>query len=155
MVSRVTAVGFQYGVAALRMKRAELAGDIAQLQLQLRDRRSDLGKVDDMLRILAPGTDPADIPPKKAMHYLNVFRHGELGRLILGLLRASARPLTNLEIARTVMQRGGYRSHLWTAIRRRTRANLAYLEAQDRVTKVGHGVGAAWTILSRRHTGEV
>jgi hypothetical protein len=77
MTSRMTAVGFQYGVAALRMKRAELAGDINSLQLQLRDRRRDLGKVDDMLRILSPGTDPADIPPKKSMRYLNVFRHGD------------------------------------------------------------------------------
>ncbi|HET7084420.1 MAG TPA: hypothetical protein VFI23_06595 [Rhizomicrobium sp.] len=148
MASQLTPVGFQYAVAALQKKRAELDGDIAQLKLQLRDRRRDLGKVDDILRILAPGKDPTAIPPKKPARYLNVFRQGELGRLIIGLLRVSTEPMTNLEIAKAIMQRGGYRSHLWTAIRRRTRANLAYLEAQGRVTRTGTGIGALWKIVA-------
>jgi hypothetical protein len=64
MASQVTEVGFGYGVAVLRKKRAELDGEIVQLALQLRDRRRDLAKVNDILRILAPASDPTAIPPK-------------------------------------------------------------------------------------------
>jgi len=103
MVSRMTEKGFQWGVKALQKKRAELAGEIGQLKLQLRDRRRDLGKVDDILRILAPGSDPTKIAPKKAIKHLNIFRQGELGMIIGGVLRAEKRPMTNLEIARVVM----------------------------------------------------
>src|SRR5882762_11738368 len=103
MASRMTAVGFRYAVCSLRAKRAELAGETQQLELQLRRQRRELAKVDDILRILSPSSDPAQIPPKRAIRYLNIFRPGELGRLIIGLLRTAGGPMTNLEIARTVM----------------------------------------------------
>lgn len=150
MTSRMTGIGFRYAVCSLRAKRAELAGDIAQLELQLDHARRDLAKVDDILRILAPASDPTQIAPKKAIKYLNVFRQGELGRLIIGLLRAADSPMTNLEIARIVMERGGLSHDLWVAIHRRTRANLAYLEAQGRVSKTGQGRVAAWIICGFR-----
>lgn len=147
MASRMTEVGFQYAIGALEKKRAQLAGDINTLSIQLRDRRRDMAKVDDILRILAPGKDPATIRPKKPIRYLNIFRHGELGRLIIGLLRAGKGPMTNLEIAKAVIERGGYRNHLWTPIRRRTRANLAYLQDQRRVEKIGVGQAARWQLV--------
>ena len=145
MASRMTEVGFRYAVCSLRAKRAEIAGEIDTLKLQLAHRRRELAKVDDILRILAPASDPTQIPPKKAIRYLNVFRQGELGRLIIGLLRTANGPMTNLEIARTVIERGGLSQDLWVAIHRRTRANLAYLEAQSRVIKTGQGRRATWT----------
>ena len=150
MASRMTEIGFQYAVGALTKKRSELAGEIAQLELQIRDRRSDLVKVDDVLRILAPGLDPAAIPPKKAIKYLNVFRQGELGALIVGVLRAEGRPMTNLEIAAVILERGGFGRDLWTAIRRRCRANLEYLRAQGRAEKHGGGREARWTVKSHK-----
>jgi hypothetical protein len=149
MASRMTEVGFQYAVGALNKKRAELAGQVADLALQLRHRRRDLAKVDDILRILDPGSNPDAIPPKKAIRYLNVFRQGELGRLIIAILRDAQAPMTNLEIADLILARGGYDRGLWTAIRRRCRANLAYLEAQGRVTKIGHGQNAGWEISAK------
>lgn len=142
----MTETGFRYAVCSLRAKRAELDGEIAQLRLQLAHSRRDLAKVDDILRILAPASDPAQIPPRKAIKYLNVFRQGELGRIIIAVLRAQGAPMTNLEIADTILQRGGFDRHLWIAIRRRTRANLAYLESQGRVSKVGRGLSATWAL---------
>jgi hypothetical protein len=144
MVSRVTEIGFQYGVAALSKKRAELDGEIASLKLQLRDRRRELSKIDDALLILAPGKDPAAIPPKRPLKYRNLFRSGELGRIILGVLRSEQRPLTNIEVGRIVFQRGGFSRRLWEPILRRTRANLAYLEAQGRACRSGRGRQASW-----------
>jgi hypothetical protein len=72
-----------------------------------------------------------------------------LGQLIIGLLRAANSPMTNLEIARTIMERGGLSQDLWVAIHRRTRANLAYLEAQGRVAKSGKWRATTWTLVLR------
>lgn len=152
MASRMTETGFRYAVCSLRAKRAEIAGELERLRLETAQQRRDLAKVDDILRILAPASDPAQIPPKKAIKYLNVFRPGELGRLIIGVLRAEQRPMTNLELADTILRRGGFDRGLWTAIRRRTRANLAYLEDQGRVAKVGYGRSATWTLALYRAT---
>ncbi|MBV9548553.1 MAG: hypothetical protein JO256_02640 [Alphaproteobacteria bacterium] len=146
----MTEIGFQYAVGALTKKRAELAGEIGQLELTLRDRRLDLAKVDDVLQLLAPGKDPSAIPPKKPIKYLNVFRQGELGRLIIGLLRSSDKPMTNLDIARAIFDRGAFEPNLWTAINRRCRANLAYLEAQGRVMRLNRGVAAKWALVHRQ-----
>jgi len=146
MASKMTEIGFQYAVGALTKKRAELAGDVAQIKLQLRDRRRDLAKVDDILRILAPGIDPSCIPSKRPVRYMNVFRQGELGRLIIAVLRAEQRAMTNLELADIILCRGSFDRSLWTAIRRRTRANLDYLQHQGRVAKVGRGRDALWAL---------
>src|SRR5258706_16096589 len=137
MASRMTEVGFRYAVCSLRAKRAEMAGDIQQLELQLRRQRRELAKVDDILRILSPSLDPTKIPPKRAIRYLNIFRPGELGRLIIGMLRASGCPMTNIELADLIMTRSVISHDLWTAILRRTRANLPYLEGQGRVMRLG------------------
>lgn len=148
----MTEVGFQYAVGALNKKRAELAGQVADLALQIRHRRRDLAKVDDILRILAPGADPTKISPKKAIKYLNVFRQGELGRLIVAVLRARGCPMTNLEIADLILKRGGFSQELWAPIRRRCRANLAYLEVHGRITKLKSGPGATWTLAENSLT---
>lgn len=142
----MTETGYRYGVCALRAKRAEIAGDIAQIKIKLRHHQRDLAKVDDILRLLDPGSDPAQIPPKKAMKYLNVFRQGELGMLVLGILRAQGRPMTHVEIAQIILRNGGFDSTLWPSIRRRARANLAYLEFGGRVTKSGTGPTSRWAL---------
>lgn len=150
MASRMTEVGYQWGVKALQKRRSEIAGDIAQLTLRLKHCRHDLGKVDDILRILAPGKDPTRIPPKKAIRYLNLFRPGELGRLIIAILRAENRPMTNLEITRAIFDRGGFDLRLWSPIRRRCRANLAYLHLGGRIEKADAGSLTRWSLRQIR-----
>jgi hypothetical protein len=145
MASRMTEVGFRYAVCNLRAKRSEIAGEITQLELQVAYRRRDLAKVDDILRVLAPASDPAQIAPKKAIKYLNIFRQG-VGRLIVGVLRAENRPMGNLEITRIIFERGGFGPELWTPIRRRTQTNLFYLEKMGRVAKDGRGTAAQWAL---------
>jgi hypothetical protein len=138
--------GFRYAICSLRHRRAEIDRDIGQLALQAAHKRRERAKVDAVLRILAPGSDPAQIRPKKAIRYLNLFRQGELGQILIGLLRASGRPMSNIELATLIIQRGGYDQALWTPIRRRCRANLEYLEAQKRIAKIGHGRTAIWAL---------
>jgi hypothetical protein len=144
----MTETGYRYGVCALRAKRAEIAGDIDQIKIKLRQRQRDLARVDDILRLLAPDSDPTQIPAKRPTKYLNIFRQGELSRLVLGVLRASGKPLSNREITTTIMAGGGIGQDAWTPMRRRVRANLAYLHGEGRVGKTGYGICATWTIFS-------
>jgi len=144
--STIDAPGFRYAICSLRQRRAEIDRDIGQLALQMAHKQADLAKVDAVLQILAPASDPALIPPKRPVKYLNLFRQGELGQILIGLLRAAGRPMTNIELATIVIERGGYDPTLWTPIRRRTRANLEYLANQQRVKKLDAGRLARWTI---------
>ena len=98
-----------------------------------------------MLRMLAPAADPAKIPPKKPVKYANIFRQGELAMLITSILRVEGRPMGVAEINKIVMDRGGFDKNLWSPMRRRLRANLAYLQAGGRVSKSGSGVASQWS----------
>ena len=142
VASRMTEKGYQWGVKALRKKRAEIAGDIAQLQVQVRHRRRDLKRVDDILRILAPGSDPTTIPAKKPVKHLNVFRHGQLNALILGILGASKTPMTNIAVLEALMAKIGSPPAAREALRRRVNGNLAYLEKGGRVARLATGLWA-------------
>jgi hypothetical protein len=127
-------------VAVLRKRRAEIAGDIAQLQVKVRHRRRDLKRVDDILRILAPGSDPTTIPTRKPVKHLNVFRQGQLNALILGILGASETPMTNIAVLEALMAKIGSPPAARQALRRRVNGNLAYLWDAERVGKVGPGL---------------
>jgi hypothetical protein len=72
----MTEVGYQWGIKALRKRRAENAGDIDQLKIQTRHRQRDLKRVDGILRVLAPGIDPTTIATKKPGKYLKACESG-------------------------------------------------------------------------------
>jgi hypothetical protein len=148
MRSRITEPGYRYAICSLRERRSALSGEINQLALTLRDRKRDLAKLDDILRILDPVSDPTSISPKRAIKHLNLFRQGELGRIIISLLRAHKQPMTNLVLARLIHDRGEYGPEFWDAIRKRTRANLAYLEKLGRIVKLGEGPEALWALVN-------
>lgn len=144
MASRMTEKGYQWGVKALRKKRAEIAGDIAQLQVQVRQRRRDLKRVDDILRILAPASDPTAIPARRRpSRHINVFRQGQLNTLILGVLKASAgKPMTNLEVLGALMRQIGAPPAARESLRRRVNGNLHYLRDTNRLVKLETGLWA-------------
>jgi hypothetical protein len=148
----IPAAGYRYALCTLETKRAEIAGSLASLRLQEARYEQDLAKIDEVLRILDPASDPSQIVPKKPIRYLNVFKQGELGRLIIAILRAENRPMGNLEIASIIFVRGGFGPELWTPIRRRTQSNLAYLATLGRVEKTGRGLNAKWD-MAESHCG--
>lgn len=90
-------------VAALKDKRAELAGIIADLEKGINGHRADLVHIDATLRMFAPDTEADGIRPK-AVHRRNAwFGKGECARLVYGILRTAARPMTSREIAEALM----------------------------------------------------
>ena len=94
-------------VAALRDKRAELSGTIADLEKRLGQHRADLLHVDAVLRLFVPELEPADIRPKAVRRQNECFRPGELARRVLDILRVAPVPLTIREITAQVMPRRG------------------------------------------------
>jgi hypothetical protein len=93
-------------VSALRKRRAELASEIVHLERQLRHRRDALGHVDATLRLLDPSVDTKEIPNRRYPKRIKLFRQGELGRMILGLLRdANGQPLSTAVIVTAITVR--------------------------------------------------
>ncbi len=140
--------GSRYALSALKKKRAALAGEIAQLERQVRARKESLGHVDACLRLLDPSCAVEDIPNARVVKHVNLFRQGELGRLILDALRKAGKPMSTAEIVTAVMAAGGHGEDARPALRARVRGNLAYLERRKKVQKVGERNTARWLISS-------
>jgi hypothetical protein len=137
----MTEKGYQWGVKALQKRRAEIAGDIRQIKLTLKGRQADLRQIDDVLLILDPSADPAQIPARrKPPSHVNVFRQGQLNGLIMGLLKAAGRPMGNLEILAALMEQIGAPAAARESLRRRTNGNLHYLWDRDRIVKLAPGL---------------
>src|SRR4029079_19733614 len=85
-------------VAALKDKRAELSGNIADLEKRIGQHRADLLHVDGVLRLFAPEFDPATILPQAVRRPNSWFKPGELARLVLDVLRTAPAALSGRAI---------------------------------------------------------
>lgn len=90
-------------VAALKDKRAELAGIIADLEKRISGHRAGLVHLDATLRMFAPDTEAAGIRPTAVRRRNAWFGKGECARLVCGILRTAVRPMTSREIAEALM----------------------------------------------------
>src|SRR5579872_4499210 len=76
-------------IGALKRKRGEIAGLIAEAQKRVAELRADLLHIDNALRIMGAPDDPALIPARKPRpRNRGYFSHGELSRRIYDALRA-------------------------------------------------------------------
>ena len=139
--------GNKYAIAALKDRRATLAGEIQRFKQGIRDREDQLSHLDATLRILDPEYRADTIPPKR-LRQVKLFGGGELNRLILDALRrADGRPLSTPEIAQAIIDAKGYGQEAKTALIRRVRANLSYLlRKRDMVKKIGNRQFAKWRL---------
>ena len=108
--------GDRYALSALRNRRALLAAGIVQLERQLRARKESLGHVDATLRLLSPEIDIDAIPNKRTVKRIRLFRQGELGRLILGVLRDANVPVSTAQIVKAILAAGGHGQSARSAI---------------------------------------
>jgi hypothetical protein len=136
----------QYAIAALKDRRATLAGEIEQFKQGIHDREEMLAHLDATLRALDPSYRADTVAPKR-IRRVKLFGGGELNRLILDALRkGDGKPLTNVEIAAAIVAAKGYGEEAMPALIRRVRANLSYLRRQERVTKTGDRMTALWSL---------
>jgi hypothetical protein len=75
-----------------------LASNIVQTERYLRHLKEALVHVDATLLLLDPGANPEAIPTKRPVKRIKLFRQGELGRMILDVLRGAPGELSTAEI---------------------------------------------------------
>ena len=99
--------GNKYALAALKDRRATLAGEIAELKKQLVRREEMLEHVDATIRIFQPDYERGTIPLKRPRR-VKLFRQGELNRMIFNALRRAEKPLSTADIVTSVINQAGY-----------------------------------------------
>ncbi len=139
--------GNRYALSALRNKRAVLAGEIVQLNRQLRSRREALVHVDATLKLLDPSIKIDTIANKRPPKRVKLFRQGELGWHIMDALRPSGpKGLSTAEIATSVLKAGEHGEEARPSVQPRVRGNRAYLERRGKVAKLGDRKTTRWRL---------
>jgi hypothetical protein len=135
-------------VAALKDKRAELSGSIADLEKRIGQHRADLLHVDAVLRLFAPEFEPATIPPRAVRRPNSWFKPGELARLLLEVLRTAPAALSVRDITVQVMERRGLdpEDSRTVELLRKLVSNALNRQAADLVERVQDGVLVSWQV---------
>lgn len=135
----------QYALAALRERRAELSGEIRQLEQRLRSLRTSLTHLDGALAMMAPGFDPSTIKAKRPYKRVKLFGQGKLNGHILDALRRGARAMTTAEVTDAVAEAVNFGPDAAQGLKSRVRANLLYLtKVRGLVAKDGDRETAVW-----------
>lgn len=140
-------LGNKYALAALRERRAEMAGEITTLERQLRHCRDSLVHIDATLRLFDPNADPVKIANKRPYKRVKLFGAGKLNRMILAALRRGERPMGTAEVVASVVAELKFGPDAAKGMQSRVRANLLYLsKVRGLVTKTGEGKEVRWTL---------
>ena len=94
-----------------------------------------MGHVDATLRLLDPSVEIDAIPNKRLTKRIKLFRQGELGRLILGVLRNADTPQSTAAIVSAVLATGGHSNAARPTMAPRVRGNRAYQERRGLVRR--------------------
>lgn len=97
-------------VSALRQKRAEISGQVHDLERKIQRLRTTLASIDSTIRVFSPDLDPDSIEPKRLYRRTRYFAKGELKRLCLDMLRTATEPLAANHMAQQAMATKGLQS---------------------------------------------
>lgn len=96
-----------YMVTGLVKRRAELAGELANIHNRVAQLVRDIEHLDATIQIVAPGMVPEAIAPRLFQPPEDWSKRGQMSRLVLGILRTAKEPLASRDIASQLMlQRG-------------------------------------------------
>ncbi|MCI0552299.1 MAG: hypothetical protein L0287_15215 [Anaerolineae bacterium] len=93
-------------ISALVQKRAELSGELAQLDDRRAAIKAHIANLDAVLRLFRYTGNPALIKPRRKKNW--IFRRGELRRMVLDIEREATKPLHKEDNAREIMARKGW-----------------------------------------------
>jgi hypothetical protein len=137
-------------VTALRAKRAEVSGHVADLERKLARHRANLANIDATIRLFAPELNPDTIPPKRTYRRTRYFAKGELSRRVLSVLRqASGKPMTTAAIASAIVADKGFpigEGALSEAVTDMVLTVLRRLCKRETVVKSGTSRNAQWAL---------
>jgi|SRR5579862_5221988 len=142
--------GNKYAIAALKDRRATLAGEIVRFKQGIHDREEQLTHLDATLRVLDPEYRADTVAPKR-IRRVKLFGGGELNRLIIDALRrAGGNPVSTPAICDAIIAAKGYGPEAKHALIRRVRANLSYLlRHREAVEKIGNRMTARWRLTDQ------
>jgi hypothetical protein len=89
----------EFVISGLVKRRAEVAGEIETTQQKLADLVEGLEKLDAVILQFDPSYEIKSIIPKAFRPPEHWSKRGEMGRVILGILRQATEPLTTRDIA--------------------------------------------------------
>jgi len=139
-------------VTALRAKRAEISGHVADLERKLARHRANLANIDATIRLFAPTLDPDTIPPKRTYRRTRYFAKGELSRRVLDILRnANKKPLATADIVCSIMTGKGFpldEGALSSAVTDMALTVLRRLCKRGTVTKSGISRNVQWVLAA-------
>ena len=130
-------------VSGLIRKRKEIAAQIEDAQLRLRQAIIDLDNIDATIRLFRPDIDLEEIHPNPLPPRHSAYK-GEMSRIILRVLREAGRPMTSKEVTFHVMAERGLNVHdkrLVHLIQKRVGAALKHWRARG-VLEATKGPGA-------------
>ena len=135
-------------VAALKDKRAELSGSIADLEKRIGQHRAALLHVDAVLRLFVPEFEPATIPPRAVRRPSGWFKPGELTRLVLEVLRMAPVALTVREITAQIMERRELdpQDARTAELLRKLVSNALNRQAADLIERIQDGALVRWQV---------
>src|SRR5690348_9488489 len=93
-------------LTGLIAKRREIAGQIEDLQRRLKVAVTELDSVESTIRIFDPDIDLSPFGPRPVPPPHNAFK-GELSRILIDTLKASAVPLSTGKLTEVVMKERG------------------------------------------------
>ena len=141
------ALGNQYALHALRERRAEMSGEIIELERRLRYLKDAQKHLDATIGLMVPGFDPTSIRPKKPYRKVKLFGAGKLNMMILDALRRAERPLSLAEVTQAVGEAAKFGPDATAGLKGRVRSNLVYLTSvRGSVVKEGERENACWKL---------
>lgn len=129
----------EHTINALIRKRAEIAGQIEDLQQRLRAAVVALDNVEATLRLFAPDIDLTQHGERKVPVAHHAFR-GEVTRIILETLRNATRPMTTTEVTERIMTERNLARNDAALFRTMSRRANAALRHMERVRKLVRGM---------------
>jgi hypothetical protein len=138
-----------YAILALRRKRAYLAGEIAQAERPLADKRKVMATLDATIQLFEPTSNPELIAAIRPTRHGLFFRHGEQTRLCVAALREAGAPMSARQVAVYAMQAKGLptdNAPILASIAVQVRVALGSLEAKGVVVKIISAPDAWWAL---------
>lgn len=138
-----------YTLAELHDKRAEIAGQIIQLEKQARQLRANLAHVEATIRILRPGIELGKIVPKRVEYRPRYFKRGELANLLRGYMRGHPSDVAIADIMPLALGDRNPNPEEYQRIAVGLYEALNRLRRKGTVERIGQGwKGSRWRLLA-------
>jgi hypothetical protein len=135
----------QIAIAALRRKRADLAGELIAAEAAVTKIRADLASIDRTILLFDPDANPSEIKPRRKVERNAWFRQGECARMIYEILRTASAPMTKRQIAERIMADKGIAND-GRAAERMNKTVLAALHRAKGIERLMIGHVPAWRV---------